>query len=107
MMKASFLAQEVSRGSARCITTPGSRVRWLSWSRCGLSASYFLSAPPLSPRGPTGRMSGRERVKAAFAEPEIITKKGKAVTVILAIKQYQEILERPEDAEDVAWLKKA
>jgi hypothetical protein len=46
-------------------------------------------------------------MKAAFAEPEIITKKGKAVSVILPIKQYQEILERLEDAEDVAWLKKA
>jgi hypothetical protein len=56
---------------------------------------------------PGGRMTGRERVKAAFAEPEIVTKKGKAVSVILPIKQYQEILERLEDAEDVAWLKKA
>jgi len=46
-------------------------------------------------------------MKAAFAEPEIITKKGKAVSVILPIEQYQEILERLEDAEDVAWLKKA
>jgi hypothetical protein len=46
-------------------------------------------------------------MKAAFAEPEIVTKKGKAVSVILPIKQYQEILERLEDAEDVAWLKKA
>ena len=46
-------------------------------------------------------------MKAAFAEPEIITKKGKPVSVILPIKQYQEILERLEDADDVAWLKKA
>ncbi len=46
-------------------------------------------------------------MKAAFAEPEIITKKGKPVSVILPIKQYQEILERLEDVEDVAWLKKA
>jgi hypothetical protein len=46
-------------------------------------------------------------MKVAFAEPEIVTKKGKAVSVILPIKQYQEILERLEDAEDVAWLKKA
>ena len=52
-------------------------------------------------------MSGRERGKAALAEPHIVTKKGKAVSVILPIKQYQEILERLEDAEDVAWLKKA
>lgn len=46
-------------------------------------------------------------MKAAFAEPEIVTKNGKPVSVILPIKQYQEILERLEDAEDVAWLKKA
>ena len=46
-------------------------------------------------------------MKAAFAEPEIVTKKGKPVSVILPIKQYQEILERLEDADDVAWLKKA
>ncbi len=46
-------------------------------------------------------------MKAALPEPEIITKKGRPVSVILPIKQYQEILERLEDAEDVAWLKKA
>ncbi len=36
-----------------------------------------------------------------------MTKKGKPVSVIRPIKQYQEMLERLEDAEDVAWLKKA
>ncbi len=46
-------------------------------------------------------------MKAAFAEPEIITKKGKPVSVILPIKDYQEMLERLEDAEDVTYLKKA
>jgi len=46
-------------------------------------------------------------MKAALAEPKIVTKKGKPVSVILPIKQYQEILERLEDADDVAWLKKA
>ena len=45
--------------------------------------------------------------ETAFAEPEIITKKGKPVSVILPIRQYQEMLERLEDAEDVAWLKEA
>jgi len=30
-------------------------------------------------------------MKAAFAEPEIITKKGKPVSVILPIKQFQKI----------------
>lgn len=37
-------------------------------------------------------------------EPEVITRRGKPVSVIQPIKQYQEILER---LEDVAWLKKA
>lgn len=46
-------------------------------------------------------------LKAALAEPEIVTKKGKPVSVILPIKQYQEIMERLEDAEDVTRLKKA
>lgn len=40
-------------------------------------------------------------------EPEIITRNGKAVSVILPIKVYRELMERLEDAEDVAWLKKA
>ena len=44
-------------------------------------------------------------MKAATAEPEIVTKNGKPVSVILPIKRYQEIMERLEDAEDVAWLK--
>ncbi len=46
-------------------------------------------------------------MKAALAEPEIVTKKRKPVSVILPIKQYREIMERLEDADDVAWLKKA
>ena len=46
-------------------------------------------------------------MKATFIEPEIVTKKGKPVSVILPIKTYQEIMERLEDAEDVAYLKKA
>ena len=46
-------------------------------------------------------------MKAATVEPEIVTKNGKPVSVILPIKRYQEIMERLEDAEDVAWLKKA
>ena len=41
------------------------------------------------------------------SEPEIVTKNGKAVSVILPIKKYQEMLERLEGAEDVAWLKRA
>ena len=46
-------------------------------------------------------------MKAAFAEPEIVTRNGKPVSVILPIKDYREIMERLEDADDVAWLKKA
>lgn len=42
----------------------------------------------------------------SLSEPEIITKKGKPVSVILPIKQYQDMIERLEDAADVAWLKK-
>ena len=40
-------------------------------------------------------------------EPEIVTRNGKSVSVILPIKDYKELLERAEDAEDVAWLKRA
>ena len=40
-------------------------------------------------------------------EPEIVTRKGKPVSVIIPIKDYQELLERIEDARDVAWLKQA
>jgi prevent-host-death family protein len=46
-------------------------------------------------------------MKATHREPEIVTRKGKPVSVILPIKEYQELLERAEDAEDVAWLKRA
>ena len=40
-------------------------------------------------------------------EPEIVTRNGKPVAVIVPIKVYEELLERAEDAEDVAWLKRA
>jgi antitoxin (DNA-binding transcriptional repressor) of toxin-antitoxin stability system len=46
-------------------------------------------------------------VKSANAQPEIVTRNGKAVSVIVPIKKYQEMIERLEDAEDVAWLKRA
>lgn len=46
-------------------------------------------------------------MKTAFAEPEIVTRNGKPVSVILPIKDYQEMLERLEDVEDVTYLKKA
>ena len=45
-------------------------------------------------------------MKATPPEPEIVTRKGKPVSVIIPIKDYGELLERVEDAEDVAWLKR-
>ncbi len=42
-----------------------------------------------------------------LAEPEIVMHNGKPVSVILPIKKYEELLERVEDAADVAWLKRA
>ena len=46
-------------------------------------------------------------MKSTYLEPEIVTRKGKPVSVILPIKDYEELLERVEDDEDIAWLKKA
>ena len=46
-------------------------------------------------------------MKTTLTEPEIVTHKGKPVSVILPIKDYEELLERAEDAADVAWLKRA
>ena len=46
-------------------------------------------------------------MKATLLEPEIVTRKGKPVSVIIPIKDYEELLERVEDANDVAWLKRA
>jgi PHD/YefM family antitoxin component YafN of YafNO toxin-antitoxin module len=46
-------------------------------------------------------------MKASLPEPEIISRKGKPVAVILPIKMYREMIERLDDAEDVAYLRKA
>jgi hypothetical protein len=46
-------------------------------------------------------------MKATMPEPEIVTRKGKPVSVIIPIKDYEELLERVEDSDDVAWLKRA
>jgi PHD/YefM family antitoxin component YafN of YafNO toxin-antitoxin module len=46
-------------------------------------------------------------VKATLPEPEIVTRNGQPVSVIIPIKDYEELMERVEDAEDVAWLKRA
>jgi hypothetical protein len=42
-----------------------------------------------------------------LTELEIVTRKGKPVSVIIPIKDYEELLERLEDSDDVAWLKRA
>jgi len=42
-----------------------------------------------------------------MAAPEVVTRKGKPVSVILPIRDYLDLVERSEDAVDVAWLKKA
>ena len=39
-------------------------------------------------------------------EPEVIYKSGKPTAVILPLAEYQEMLERVEDAADLQWLKK-
>ncbi len=44
--------------------------------------------------------------KRASKEPEVIVRDGKPVSVIIPIKEYEELLERLEDAEDIAYLKK-
>ena len=46
-------------------------------------------------------------MKATLPKPEIVTRKGKPVSVIIPIKDYEELLERVEDTDDVAWLKRA
>jgi hypothetical protein len=46
-------------------------------------------------------------MKASLSELEIVTRKGKPVSVIIPIKDYEELLERVEDTDDVAWLKRA
>lgn len=46
-------------------------------------------------------------MKAALAEPQIVVRNGKPVSVIIPIEVYQELVERAEDAADIAWLRKA
>jgi prevent-host-death family protein len=45
-------------------------------------------------------------MKATRRKPEIILRNGKPSAVILGIRQYEEMLERLEDAEDLRWLRK-
>jgi hypothetical protein len=46
-------------------------------------------------------------MKATSPEAEIVTRKGKPVSVIIPIMDYEELLERLEDTDDMAWLKHA
>ena len=46
-------------------------------------------------------------MKLSHREPEVVTRKGKPVSVILPIADYCELLERVEDAADINWLKAA
>lgn len=46
-------------------------------------------------------------MKTSIPEPEIVTRKGKPISVIIPIKDYEELLERVADADDVSWLKQA
>lgn len=46
-------------------------------------------------------------MKATRGQPEIVTRNRKPVSVIIPIKDYEELLERAEDAKAVAWLKQA
>ena len=46
-------------------------------------------------------------MKTSVVESGIVMRKGKPVAVILPIADYEELLERAEDAEDVAWLRRA
>ena len=45
-------------------------------------------------------------MKARLANPEVVLRDGKPVSVIIRFKDYQELLERLEDAQDTEWLKK-
>ena len=45
-------------------------------------------------------------MNTTFPEPEIVTRKGKPVSGIIPIKDYEELLERAEDSADVTWLKR-
>ena len=46
-------------------------------------------------------------MKTMTLEPEIVTRRGKPVSVILSVKAYEKLLERLEDAEDAVAMKAA
>jgi hypothetical protein len=55
---------------------------------------------------PNVHFKHQTRITLKLKEPEMIYKKGKPTAVIVPLADYQEMLERIEDAADVAWLKK-
>jgi len=50
---------------------------------------------------------GYAAAMGTMPEPELVVRNGKAVSVILPIEVYQEMIERLEDADDIAWLREA
>jgi PHD/YefM family antitoxin component YafN of YafNO toxin-antitoxin module len=46
-------------------------------------------------------------MRSDLPEPQIVTRNGKPVSVIISIDTYEQLLERAEDASDIAWLRKA
>ena len=69
-------------------------------STCGAAGSLYVDPPGCYDSGI------KATSRATLPEPEIVMRKGKPVAVIVPIKLYQELLERVEDAEDVAALKR-
>ncbi len=45
-------------------------------------------------------------MKATLPKPQIVTRNGKPVSVIISIQDYEELLERVEDTNDVTCLKR-
>jgi hypothetical protein len=80
-------------------------------NRHGLHCTNFMGVVKVKVRIAGFTFQGQDGMispmKATMPEPEIVTRKGKPVSVIIPIKDYEELLERVEDAEDVAWLKRA
>ena len=50
--------------------------------------------------------NGEAKMIGLKNEPEIVMKNGKPTAVILKIKDYEELLEKAEDAEDLKYLRK-
>ena len=73
---------------------------------CGGQVGRFISKRPrqFTQEAVSAKLTS---MKATHRMPEIVTRNGKPVSVILPIKEYEELLERAEDAEDVTWLKRA